>query len=170
MRKIQFGCGGNILPGWENYDYDVDITKTLPFSDDSVDAILTEHVVEHVTIHQAWDFFEECMRILKRGGFLRVAVPSVSRIHALADQDYFNFIKEQGWGEPNIKGAVKSIIFNHEHKTIWEQASLNAIMDSMGFQVLSDANIIMVGTLNHGRVIGQKMNDIDTIVVDCMKP
>jgi predicted SAM-dependent methyltransferase len=169
MKKIQFGCGGNRLMGWENYDYEVDISKPLPFQDNVADAVLAEHVVEHVTIHQAWNFIEECYRILIPGGFLRLAVPCVSKIFQESDDEYYAFIARHGWGSPTKKDAVKSIIFNHGHQTIWEQASLNSVVQCMGFKLLDQPPLIMAGTLNHQHVIGQKINDIETIVVDCIK-
>lgn len=169
MKKVQFGCGGNRLSGWENYDWEVDITKPLPFSDSSVSHILAEHVMEHITIHQAWNFIEECHRILEPNGYLRIAVPCVSKIFKLADDEYFTFIKKHGWGEPTLKDAVKSIIFNHEHKTIWEESSLNAIVSCIGFATLSEEPIDMKNTLHHSNVIGHKINAIETIVVDAQK-
>lgn len=169
MRKIQFGCGGNRLNGWENYDYEIDISKPLPFNNDSVDAILAEHVLEHINIHQAWNFIEECYRILKKDGFIRLAVPCVSKIFKESDEEYYQFIKRHGWGEATKKDAVKSIIFNHGHQTMWEQSSLDAIVQSMGFNLLNYIPDIMQNTLNHHHVIGVKINNIETIFVDCQK-
>jgi len=170
MRKIQFGCGGNRLTGWENYDMEVDITKPLPFENDSVDAILAEHVVEHVTIQEAWNFFEECLRILKSGGVMRIAVPSASKIFNLADQEYFDFIKQNGWGEANLKDSVRSIIFNHGHQTIWEIKSLEAIIQCQGFVLCDSTPEVLENTLHHYKVIGKKINNIETEIVDCYKP
>lgn len=169
MRKIQFGCGGNRLIGWENYDYEVDISKPLPFNEAIADAVLAEHVLEHISIHDAWNFIEECYRILKPGGYLRLAVPCASKIFREADQDYFDFVAKHGWGAANRKDAVKSIIFNHGHQTIWEQNSLEAIVQCMGFNLLTSAPDVMQGTLNHHHVIGEKINNIETIYVDCQK-
>lgn len=169
MKKIQFGCGGNRLDGWENYDYEVDISNPLPFTDESANAILAEHVLEHINIHQAWNFIEECYRILAPGGILRLAVPCVSKIFNNSDEDYYAFIKMNGWGDATKKDAVKSIIFNHGHQTIWEQSSLNALVSVLGFSILSYEPEIMINTLNHHKVIGEKMNNIETIFVDCMK-
>jgi SAM-dependent methyltransferase len=169
MRRVQFGCGGNRIPGWENYDWEVDITKPLPFVNNSVDQILAEHVVEHVSIHDAWNFFEECYRILNKNGILRIAVPCVSRIFTLADQDYFDFIAKHGWGSATRKDAVKSIIFNHGHLTIWEKDSLSAILQCMGFAILTDPPEACTNILNHHHVIGEKINNIETIFVDCVK-
>jgi len=39
MRKLNLGCGGNILDGWENHDMDLDITKPLPYDGNSIDFI-----------------------------------------------------------------------------------------------------------------------------------
>lgn len=169
MRKVQFGCGGNRLNGWENYDYEIDISKKLPFENDSVDCVLAEHVMEHISIHDAWNFVEECYRILKKGGYIRLAVPCASRIFRLADQEYFDFIKKHGWGEATLKDSVKSIIFNHGHQTMWEPDSLNAVVSCMGFKVLSEVPEDMKNTLHHQNVIGVKINDIETIVIDAQK-
>lgn len=169
MRKIQFGCGGNRLIGWENYDYDIDISKPLPFLDSIADAVLAEHVLEHISIHDAWNFIEECYRILKPGGFLRLAVPCVSKIFKESDQEYYEFVARNNWGAATKKDAVKSIIFNHGHQTIWEQESLNAIVQCMSFKLLQAAPDLMNDTLNHHHVIGKKINNIETIVVDCIK-
>ena len=169
MKKIQFGCGGNHIHGWENYDAEIDITKPLPFENGVASHTLAEHVMEHITIQEAWNFMKECHRILQSGGYMRIAVPSVSKIFENANQEYFNFTKNRGWGEANMEGALKSIIFNHGHQAIWERCSLEAIVKTIGFEVLSDEPDGMEGTLNHGRAIGQSINDMETIHIDCKK-
>lgn len=169
MRKIQLGCGSNHLNGWENYDMEVDITKPLPFEQNTINAILAEHVVEHVSIHEAWNFFEECLRVLDNGGVMRIAVPCVSKIFENANQNYFDFIKRNGWGEANMKDAIKSIIFNHGHQTIWEASSLKAILSAIGFEILTISPQVMEDTLHHHKVIGVEINEIETIYIDCKK-
>ena len=59
MKKIQFGSGGKdcFIDGWENYDIDIDIRKPLPFENNSVDFVMAEHLIEHVTQHDAYLFF-----------------------------------------------------------------------------------------------------------------
>lgn len=60
MKNIQFGSSSNLLDGWINLqEHDGDITKPLAFEDNSIDYVLIEHVVEHVTQKQAYLFFRK---------------------------------------------------------------------------------------------------------------
>lgn len=78
--KLNLGCGKDIMPGYVNIDRKpypgvtvMDITKPLPFPDDSVDHILAHDVLEHI-LH--WeDVVAECLRVLRFGGVLEVHVP-----------------------------------------------------------------------------------------------
>lgn len=78
MKKIQFGSGKNILPGWENTDLPrVDIRKPLTYDTNSVDLVFHEHVIEHLDEVDGFNFMAECYRILNPGGIMRVSCPSL---------------------------------------------------------------------------------------------
>ena len=131
---INFGCGGNFLPGWVNHDVDVDIRKRLPYDDNSVDAVFAEHVVEHVTPHEAWRFFEECFRILRPAGVVRIAVPSIVRISQRSDPAYERFCFDRGFSTaPTRQAALKAIVFGHGHQSVWDECVLGAFLDGVGF-------------------------------------
>jgi SAM-dependent methyltransferase len=148
MIKVQFGSGENKLEGWQNLqEQDADITKPLKFDDSSVDYILAEHVVEHVTPKQAWSFFCECYRVLKPNGVARILVPDVSKIYEEFNSDYSEFIrqgaprwyKEAGliWKDKpvTVKEAVQTIIFCHGHQACWDTELLQCILASIGFYI-----------------------------------
>lgn len=173
--KIQLGCGSNHLPGWENHDADIDITKPLPWPDNWVDFIFIEHCVEHVTHKQSYDFFVECMRVLKPGGVVRIAVPSVVQIHEKENDGYRNFIKRMGWGDGSKGCGVKAIIFQHGHEAIWSRETLAAVLQSIGFttcqlDVGESIRPQLQNVESHWKVIGIEFNNIDTIVVEAQKP
>lgn len=137
--KVQFGCGGNKLDGWQNHDSEVDITKRLPYEDNSVDAILLEHVWEHIDPHSALRCLDECRRILKSGGLLRLCVPVLDRLSADHGRD---------------------IVFGHGHLGVYTRDSVYHMMRLAGFQNISEASHAECD--NHWRVIGREKDELET--------
>ena len=56
-----------------------DATKRIPHKDQSVDAIYTSHMLEHLSRDQAARFLAEARRVLKAGATLRIAVPDLRK-------------------------------------------------------------------------------------------
>lgn len=173
--KLNFGCGNNNLHGWQNYDTEIDIENPLPFSDNSVDFILAEHVVEHVDYYKAIDFLRECARILKPGGIVRVAVPSVEQIMQQATPEYCQFVTR--WvkeDDPSVRGAMKNILYCHGHKAPWTKSLLETTLYFVGFKGMrfcapgDSAYPELLNVEGHGKVIGDEWNRIETIVCEAM--
>lgn len=85
---INLGCGFTFNNHWVNVDFistgkDViahNLTKGIPFKDNSFKAAYHSHVLEHFTKTDAEKFISECYRILQPGGVLRVAIPDLEAI------------------------------------------------------------------------------------------
>lgn len=78
------GCGRKPRPGFVNLDYSwypgvavvKDITNSLPFDDDSLKGVFTEHCLEHIPFDLVRDrVLPEFFRVLAPGGVLRIVVP-----------------------------------------------------------------------------------------------
>ena len=66
-----------------------DVTKGLPHPPDSVDVIFSSHMLEHLWPDQAQFILEECHRVLKPGGALRLIVPDLEVItRAYVEKDH----------------------------------------------------------------------------------
>lgn len=82
-RKVQFGSGGNPLKGFLNTDVfgeiPIDITKKLPFNDQTVDLLYSSHVIEHIYLKKFKYFLRETHRILKENGVQVIQAPSLKR-------------------------------------------------------------------------------------------
>jgi predicted SAM-dependent methyltransferase len=169
MRKLNLGCGGNILAGWENHDSDVDIRNPLPYEDESIDFIFIEHCVEHVTTPDAVRFFAECLRILNHEGTLRVAVPSCDKIYDLADEPYLKWHGQSGFGDGTRRGAVRSILLDHGHLSAWNHSILEACLFAAGFEQEKIYGSTIGELEGHGKVIGEHNNAIETIVMEAVK-
>jgi predicted SAM-dependent methyltransferase len=81
MLKLHLGCGDIILPDYVNIDLynpkadlECDIHK-LPYDDNSVDEIVSCHVIEHFGFKEAFDVLREWYRVLKPEGYIITETP-----------------------------------------------------------------------------------------------
>ncbi|MGO9037267.1 MAG: class I SAM-dependent methyltransferase [Steroidobacteraceae bacterium] len=59
-----------------------DVTKKWPFDDNSVEAIFSSRVVEHLPRHGARVCLKNAYRVLRKGGVQRLIVPNLDRCAA----------------------------------------------------------------------------------------
>ena len=106
-KLLNVGCGGRFHASWTNIDLESaaaevrkhDITQGLPFADNHFDAIYHSHVLEHLDPADGEKLLDECFRVLKPTGVLRIVVPNLEQIATL----YLNYHR-QAWG--GEKGAA----------------------------------------------------------------
>ena len=55
----------------------LDASKGLPYNDQSVDKIYTSHFIEHIPHEKGFFFLQECYRVLKMDGVMRLVVPDL---------------------------------------------------------------------------------------------
>lgn len=68
--------------------------KGLPFKDNEIDFIFASHFLEHLKYYEAEFFLKEVLRVLKKGGLVRIVVPDlVLLIKKYTDNDQ-NFFKK----------------------------------------------------------------------------
>lgn len=88
MKLLNLGCGSRYHKDWINLDFksnsqyviEYDLRTSLPFDNESVDVIYTSHVLEHFSKCFAPKFLQECYRILKPKGIIRVIVPDLEQL------------------------------------------------------------------------------------------
>ncbi|MDR3579652.1 MAG: methyltransferase domain-containing protein [Oryzomonas sp.] len=65
----------------------MDLTKPLPFSDNSVEAFFSSHVLEHLFLNEVESLLHQMYRCLVPGGVVRVSVPDLDKIVATYRRD-----------------------------------------------------------------------------------
>lgn len=81
-RKIRKDSINVDVTKYDGIDMVVDIDKyPWPWKDGSVDGIHASHVIEHLSDPQK--FIWECLRVLKKDGFLRLSLPHASNVSAV---------------------------------------------------------------------------------------
>ncbi len=97
MKMLNLGCGSRWHKDWVNLDFNsnsefvqkYNLYKPLPFDDSSIDIVYSSHVLEHFPKCFAPKFLQECYRILKKGGIIRVVVPDLE----ILAKNYISFLE-----------------------------------------------------------------------------
>ena len=63
-----------------------DLTRPLPFSENSASVIYGAHVLEHLYLADAQRLLAECKRVLVPGGVIRLVVPDLHSIDFVSQQ------------------------------------------------------------------------------------
>jgi SAM-dependent methyltransferase len=107
-RRLNVGCGRNIIPGWINLDAaalaGVDIVadlescrdRPLPIESDSVDEFLLSHVLEH--IRDSLGLMQDLHRVAKAGATAVIRLPYGSSDDAWEDQTHIRAYFTQSFG------------------------------------------------------------------------
>lgn len=78
-----------------------DLSKPLPFADNTFDLIIANHVLEHIP--GWWDCFKELARVLAPNGLIEVWVPTVASDGAFVYRDHINYMNiESFFGMKNF--------------------------------------------------------------------
>lgn len=87
-RFLNIGCGARFNRDWINIDIhpidesviSIDILNGMPFDNNYFDVVYHSHVFEHIKKSKVQGFLDECIRIIKPGGVMRVVVPDLEKI------------------------------------------------------------------------------------------
>ncbi|MEG4111291.1 methyltransferase domain-containing protein [Microcoleus sp. Pol12A6] len=149
--KLHIGCGQVKLVGWINIDemlhpgitdLQLDITKGLPYDDDSCSLIHHEHFLEHLSAEAGLSFLKECYRLLKSGGVMRIAMPSLDQI---IEKCYLGNWKDQDWLKwPEyqfIKTRAEMLNISFRwwgHQWLYDREELHRRLQEAGFTIIRD--------------------------------
>ena len=205
VSKLQLGAGHNLLDGWLNTDLYprqrkilfLDATKKFPIDDCSFDYIFGEHQFEQLTYNQGLHMLRECFRILKPGGTLRIATPSLETVLALytpeksdVQQRYIRWVTECFIPDLGIYSEVFVInnSFRHYgHRFLYDQTTLEVALQQVGFTDVTrynpgeSNNKILREIEHHGEALGgiehqiadisnEEMNRFETMVLEASRP
>ena len=177
MLKLNLGCGASVLEDYINIDQDsIEVMRKrypnvnfatdahiytynifdLPYDDESVDEVLAESFMEHLSFLEEKDFFYEVKRVLKSGGVFKFSVPDFEEVvtrwlEAPDDwQDFYRIddeaIKETHWfgthtyEQNNRWGYLTAMLFGSQngegqfHQNCFTIPKIKAIMKRLNFK------------------------------------
>lgn len=170
--KLHLGCGPNILDGYVNVegsyyqgDGDVcihDITNTLPIPDNSVEEILTVHVIEHIMPNEVPAMLTDWLRVLKPKGKVAVEWPDLYKMCKFLVDDPTRFYTKNG---KMLKRGVAGIFGNIGrykdvamlHKWGYSADSMKFLLNEVGFKNVTVEPNLYPKTEMCSRVVGYKL-------------
>jgi len=142
--KLNLGSGERYIKGFVNIDYCkntnpdliLDIGKEkLPFEANSVDLIVTNHLLEHLTKKQGIFCLKECFRVLKKGGEFYIGIPDlaeIARIYTGVKDIELDFEKSDAW-------LIDAIFETQRDKTLihkygYTSKTIRKLLTEIGFK------------------------------------
>jgi predicted SAM-dependent methyltransferase len=124
--KIIIGAGERSYPGWiATHKEQLNLLRredsVESFGKRRIDALLCEHVWEHLAAAEGRAAAVLCFEFLKPGGYLQCAVPD-GNFH---DEAYHNSVQIGGPGQKDHPAAAHKIVYNHRLLTgVFSEAGL----------------------------------------------
>lgn len=146
---LHLGCGPKYLPGFVNIDGNLfgkidmwlDVRNGLPFGPSSVDSIYSTHMFEHFYSDELGRLLEECVRVLKAGGGVRLIVPNLEsaiRAYNAGENQWFDSFPRDF---ASLGGRFSNFIFcDGQHRTAFDFTYLDEVLRKAGFREVERAS------------------------------
>ena len=195
VRKLQLGTGANPYEEWLNTDIHdfrrrgevvyLDATEPFPLPDESFDLIFSEHMIEHLSYAEGQRCLTECHRILRPGGRIRVATPSLDRLIRLYDPELTDLQRRYlRWeidtfidhADAELPGFVlNNFLRDWGHEFVYDRQTLSHALETAGFV---DVEEWAVGESRDPRLAGlerhmrsaAEFNEYETMVLEARRP
>jgi predicted SAM-dependent methyltransferase len=185
VRRLQLGAAENIKPGWLNTDLHgygrgeelvyLDVRKRFPLPDASFEAVYSEHMLEHLTYAEGQHCLRECFRVLRPGGTIRTATPSLERLARLYDggdveERYVRWAVETL--EPEVDAPLPGVVLNNffhswGHRFVYDPGTLRHALTQVGFVDVEERPL---GELERHLAEVPEFNRLETFVLEARRP
>ena len=192
VKKLHIGCGYRLLDGWLNCDndwqivrdvpvYQLDVTKPFPFQSGIFDAVFSEHMIEHIPYLAGRSMLQECFRVLKAGGMIRISTPNLRFLIDLYDHprdDYISWATDRfiPWAPVADRTfVINNFVRDFGHQFIYDEPTLCAALRETGFvnivrQKLQESNIEVFRGLENENRMPPGFLALETLVLEANKP
>ena len=190
-RKLNLGCGDNLLEGWLNSDIldmgkdkiFVDARETFPFRNETFRFVYSEHLLEHLNYADGSNFLKECCRVLQMDGVLRISTPDLGFLVDVyvndtpQNQTYLSWASQFYWQSSDVfKALVVDRYFRSwGHRCIYDFDLISDSCKAAGFAHVKAEEVgnsdfsELKGIERHGDVISERWNIKESLVVEAVK-
>jgi predicted SAM-dependent methyltransferase len=177
----------DIMPGLRGVYLDATDMSVVPA--ESFDAVLCEHMIEHVGGQEGLAVMKSIRRILKRGGVARFITPNLDRLGraivgpqedverdiSLFRQAFENSPISRKYPGITTVDYVNLMFREWGHQYLYTRQDLAAKLKATGFssvvETKPNAHIssLFEGAQGHGDLLGHEMNDLNAMAFEVIK-
>ena len=171
--RLCLGSGHAPIRGWVNVDFEppadilIDLRYGIPVDDGAVDAIYSEHLVEHLPLAEAKRMYLEWRRVIAPSGVVRIATPDLARLVADYRNDWRTRHAWVNWPEYSyIDSPVQLInVAMHEwgHQYLYDYEELAYRLRDAGF---SDVRRFPLGISDVPALRGLETREDSALIVE----
>jgi predicted SAM-dependent methyltransferase len=151
IRKLHIGSGENNLSGWLNSDrgpelknvLNLDATEPFPLDPNEFDYVFSEHMIEHISYSEGLLMLNECFRVLRKNGTIRISTPNLPFLIDLYKEDKSNLQLEYiKWSTDNFitdvdcyedTFVINNFVRDWGHQFIYDEKTLRMSLEKAGF-------------------------------------
>ena len=159
---------------WSDKVFIHNLCRKLPWADNSVDVVYSSHTLEHLSKEEGLSLLQECYRVLKPNGTIRIVVPDLKYIIDLYQQqqvaadDVLNLLHvgyssaKDGFWKQRFGPFIRC-----PHKCMYDDKSLLRIMSEIGFQVTSKS--AFESNIEDINIIEKESRTKESVIVEGIK-
>jgi predicted SAM-dependent methyltransferase len=187
-KMLNVGAQTNAVKDWLNVDLFpfpgttfMDATKPWPLPDAAFDAILCEHMIEHVSKEEGRFVLKEAYRVAKRGAPIRVVTPDLRAFARLAldpgepeAQIYVHFIQGR-FPHMSPHDIVNNNFYGYGHRYIYSSEELTKALQEAGFDSVTESrggfpnHPVFTDIEGHPKIVGIKPNAFEAFALEAIK-
>lgn len=126
---------------WDQNIFIHDLRTQFPWSDNFADCVYSSHTLEHLNRDEGYHFLQECYRVLKQKGTIRIVVPDLGAIVAqyiegevAADEFVDNLEVSFGGKQDRFWKRLLAPLIHFPHKCMYDTKTLIRTMSKIGFE------------------------------------
>lgn len=145
--RLHLGCGAHRIEGWVNVDLApdgstdllADCARALPFADGSIAFIHSEDLIEHLDRDGGRRLLDECFRVLRPGGVMRLLTPDlralVARVYRRRESPHLRWCAAELSADGPCEALNMHLRMNGEHRFVYDEELLRRDLGRLGFSV-----------------------------------
>ncbi len=152
-----------------------DAATALPFPDDSVDAMYSSHMLEHLDRNEAVSFLASAKRALRPGGVIRLVVPDLRLLidsylrTGSADHFVESTLLAASKPQTPVQRLSSMVVGGRHHHWMYDAASLCELLTRAGF---AEAAMVPAGTtrIPDPGELDLRERESESLYVEAIKP